>query len=120
MGRKGRETTVEERELIIRLHNQCKSLNEISEIIGRPRATIQHIIERVCERKSFEHSHRSARHRKLNVNVKKALMRKVKQNPESSSPKLAPSIKNTFNISISASSVRNFVRANELQIQEAR
>ena len=42
-------------------------------------------------------------------------MRKVKQNPESSSPKLAPGIKNYFNISISASSVRNCLRANELR-----
>ena len=47
MGLKGRETTVEERESIISLHNQCKSLNENSEVIGRPRATIQLIIDRV-------------------------------------------------------------------------
>jgi len=50
MGRKGKETTEAEITVIIRLHNQCKSLTRVSKIVGRLKAIIQHIIDRVGEK----------------------------------------------------------------------
>lgn len=35
MGRKGKETSIETREIVVSLHNQGKSLSEISNIVGR-------------------------------------------------------------------------------------
>lgn len=46
MGRKGKETTVEERKIIVNLRKQNKTIKEISEIVKRPKSTITSIISR--------------------------------------------------------------------------
>ena len=61
MGRKGSETTEDERKIIIRLHNQCKSLAEIARIVNRARSTIQSIIDRFGVRKTIQNKRRSGR-----------------------------------------------------------
>ena len=63
----------------IRLHNQCKSLSQISKIVNRPRATIQHIIDRFCERKSLKNARRTGRPRKLSKYCENVIIRKVKK-----------------------------------------
>ena len=64
MSRKGRETTKEERALIILLHEQNKSLSTISKMVKRPKSTVQGIISRFGKRKSTENMKRSGRPRK--------------------------------------------------------
>lgn len=46
MVRKGKETTVEERKIIVNLRKQNKTIKEISEIVKRPKSTITSIISR--------------------------------------------------------------------------
>ncbi|KAL6256736.1 hypothetical protein P5V15_011668 [Pogonomyrmex californicus] len=43
---KGKESTEEEQKMIINLHNQCKSLEEIAKLVDKPRSTMQSIIDR--------------------------------------------------------------------------
>jgi len=54
MSLKSRETSKEEKKIIIKLHNQCKLLREIAQLVNRPRSTIQSIIDRFCERKTVQ------------------------------------------------------------------
>ena len=45
IGRKMKETIEEERKIIIRAHNSCKSLSEICKLVKRSRFIIQGIID---------------------------------------------------------------------------
>lgn len=60
------ETTIEKRKIIINLHNQCKSLSEMSRVITRHRSTIQSMIDRYGLRKKLQNNPRSGRPRKIN------------------------------------------------------
>ena len=89
MGRKGTETTFQERKQIVSLHNQCKSAYQIARLLGRPRSTIQTIIDRFSDHKTFENKPRSGRPRALSLQDDRFLVREVKKNPRISAPKLA-------------------------------
>lgn len=109
MGRKGKESSEEERNLIIRLHNQCKSLNEISQQIGRPRSTVQSIINRFCVTKSVKNKPRSGRPEILSKQDKHYILREIKKNPKISAPKLSADLQQRGS-TVSASTVRNICR----------
>jgi transposase len=113
MGRKRAETTIEERKMITNLHNQCKSLAEISRIVSRPRSTIQGIIDRYGVRKRLQNNSRSGRPRKINQYTGRVIIKMIKQNPEISTIKITEYLKNSLNIGVSISTVRNFVRNQE-------
>lgn len=110
MGRKRAETTIAERKIIVNLHNQCKSLAEISRIVSRPRSTIQSIIDRYGLRKTLKNNARSGRPRKFNDHTGRVIIRMVKQNPKISAIKIVEHLKNNLNTDISVSTVRSFLR----------
>lgn len=58
MGRKAKETSEEERKIIINLHNQCKSLCEIAKFVNRPRSTVQTVIDRFSITKTLKNKPR--------------------------------------------------------------
>lgn len=120
MGRKGKETTEEERKIIIRLHTLCKSLSEISKIVQRPRATIQTIINRYGERKSLQNLKRYGRPCKINKYTGRTIIRNVVKNPRISAPKLAAAVKNAINTDVSSSTVRRFLYKNGYRGRTAR
>jgi transposase len=111
MGRKGSETTEEERKIIINLHNQCKKLSEISRIVNRSRSTIQGIIDRYGTRKTVKDNRRSGRPREINEYDGRAIIRKVKQNPRISAAKTAEELKNDLDVNVCTGTVRNFLRS---------
>jgi transposase len=96
MGRKGSETTEEERIIIINVHNQCKTLGEISRIANRPRSTIEGITDRYGTRNTVKNNRRSGRPRKIKEYDGRAIIRKVKQNPRVSAAKIAANLKTTL------------------------
>ncbi|CAK9827588.1 Transposable element Tcb1 transposase [Anthophora retusa] len=120
MGRKRCETTEEERKIIIRLHNQCKSLSEISSIVNRARSTVQSIIDRFGERKTVSNKRRSGRPRKINEYDRRLIIRKVKQNPRITAKQIATELKNNNGIDVSASTVRDYLRSSEYHGRVAR
>jgi len=62
----------------------------------------------------LKNGRRSGCLRNLNKYTDITLIRKVKGNPKMSAPKLAVALRQELDIDICASSVRNFLRANEL------
>jgi transposase len=110
MGRKGVETTIEERKMITNLHNQCKSFAEISRIVNRSRSTIQSITDRYGIRKMLQNNSRSGRPRKINQHIGRVIIKMIKRNPEISAIKITEYLKNSLNIGVSISTVRSFVR----------
>lgn len=111
MGRKGKETTVEERKIVMHLHNQCKSLQSIADTIGRPRSTVQSIIHRYCQRNTVQNMPRSGRPRLVTGKRERLLMRIIKKNSRTSAHRLAEEMANNGQ-SISASTARRVSKQN--------
>ena len=110
MRRKSVETTVEERKIIINLHNECKSSSEISRIVSRPRSTIKGIIDRYGSRKRVQNNTMSGRPRKLNQYNDRIIVRLIKKNPTLSACEITNELINGLSANISTSTVRNYLR----------
>lgn len=111
MGSKGSETTEEERKIIIRLHNQCKSLAQISTIVGRARSTIQSIIDRFCTRRTVKNAPRSGRPHVLSKTDERFIVRLIKKDPKISAPTIAATMEER-GVHVSISTLRNILRKN--------
>lgn len=61
MGRKQKETTEEERKIIINLRNEGKSLRKIGESVNRPYSTIKSIVDRYSSSNNFKNEERLGR-----------------------------------------------------------
>ena len=119
MGRKGKETTEADRKLIIRLHKQCWSLKKIADAVGRPRSTVQSIIDRVSATKTLKNQPRSGRPKSLSESDKRFVVREIKKNPRSSAPKIA-SEQTRRGTPVSASTVRKTLREEQYHGRQAR
>lgn len=93
MGRKGKETTVEERKIILNLRNQNKTIKEISEIVNRPKSTITSIIKRFSGSENLQNKARIGRPKKLTSRETRKIVQIVKRNPKTTSSKIAAEFK---------------------------
>lgn len=93
MGRKGKETTEEERKIIINLRNTNKTIKEISEIVKRPKSTITSILHRFDGCTNYKNKDRDGRPKKLTERESRKLIQIVKKNPKITSSKIAGQIK---------------------------
>jgi transposase len=88
MGRKGKETTVEERRIIMNLFKLKKTVSEIAKSVGRPRTTVQDIIKRYKHSENFENKVRRGRPCKLTDREKRKIIQIVEKEPKASSSKV--------------------------------
>lgn len=119
MGRKGKETTEAERKLIIEHHNKCWSLTKIAEAVGRPRSTVQSIIDRCSATKTVKNQPRSGRPSSLSECDKRFVVREVKKNPRCSAPKIAAELAKR-GTAVCASTVRKTLREEKYHGRQAR
>ena len=119
MGRKGKETTLQERKIILKLHNQCKSLRQIADIVNRPKSTIQSIIDKHCETQCLMNKPRSGRPSLLSDQDKRYIVREVKKNPFTSVPKLTATL-GSRGSTVSHSTVRRALRNSQYYGRVAR
>ena len=109
MGRKGSETTIEERQIAFNMRCRGKSFREIAETLSRPVSTVMTIINRFKEEGHFESKPRTGRPKKISKSDEKLLVREIKKNPLISGPKLATTLLTTTGTNVSASAVRKTV-----------
>lgn len=105
-----KETTIAERNIIIRLHNETKSLAEISRIVGRARSTVQSIIKRYGINKTNKNAPRSGRKCKLNVYDERSVVRLIKKNPRLSAPKICTALAVDTGKTVSPSTIRRTLK----------
>jgi Transposase and inactivated derivatives len=117
---KGKETTVSERKLILRLFKQNKSYGEISKLIGRSRSTIQYIIKHCEKENMLESSRRSGRPEKLTEREKRKVMKLVRSNPHISAPAIVSELKQMFNIDVHPDTVRRTIHQHGYHSRTAR
>lgn len=102
----GKQTTVETRNLVVKLASEGKSLREIGRIIGRCHNTIKKILDKYKKVKNVEDFPRSGRPKILSAVEKRTIARRVKANPWESAVKIAEERTVTSGESVSASTVR--------------
>lgn len=102
-----KETTAEERKIIINLYKDQKSEREIAKIVSRPRSTINSIIKYFKSTGTIHYDARSGRPTKVNDRLRNAIIREVKVNPRISAPKIATNVAGSVNVNITPQTVRN-------------
>lgn len=84
MDRKGKETTVEEKKIILNLHSMNKSYRDIAKITQRSRFTVRSIIKRLKSKANIEDQSRSGRPTKLTIREKRKIINIVKRDRSNS------------------------------------
>lgn len=111
---KMRQTTIAEREIIIRNYKNRKSIREISEIIGKKKSTVHNIIKRYRERGNVCDKKRNlTNRRKIDDRNSRFVLRLVKQNPNISAVDLKKQLQEEKNVEVSAETIRRLLKNNK-------
>lgn len=110
MAGKGKETSVEERKIILRLHAEGKSLSEIGKIVSKSRYTVRSVINRFKGKKNLDSKPRTGRPRKLNDKEQRCVVKFVKKDPTITSSSIATQLKNQFDKTVTPRTVQNVLR----------
>ncbi|GFW09728.1 uncharacterized protein TNCV_867911 [Trichonephila clavipes] len=100
-----RETSENERALVIKWSKNGKSLREIVSLIGKNRGCIQKILQKYPRTVSVANFPGRGRKEILSATAKRKIVRSVKKNPLLSAPKFASSISSEIGKKISAETV---------------
>lgn len=101
------------KELIVKRHNDGKSLREIAENISRLRSSVQYEIQKYNKNRSLEISPGRGRTKIIDARLGRKIERIVKLDPKTSAVQIAQNIKNDENGSLSAQIIRNFLHNNQ-------
>lgn len=107
---KTKETTIEEREIIVKLFREEKTEREIAKIVERPRSTINSIVKRFRETGSVMNKARSGRPPKVTEQLNRVIIREVKKNPRISAPNIASIISESQNAQLNPQTIRNTLK----------
>lgn len=105
-----RELSIEEREIIINCHKQGKSYNDISEIVGRSKSTVQKVVNRYENEGRVKNKPRSGRPGKLSAKEKRAIVSIIKKNPFERATKIALDLEHSFQKKVCAETVRRTIK----------
>lgn len=108
----GKQTSLDTRELIIKFHNEGKTLREIGLTIGRCHNTVKKIIDKYKKFQKLENRPKCGRPRKLNEVQIRSIVRNVKKNPVESAVKISKEISESSGTTVSASTIRRALHAN--------
>lgn len=106
MGRKGKETTFEERKIAFNAFCAGKSYKEIAELLNRPESTIKSIISRFGSEGFLANKPQSGQPKKLGSREERLILRKVRENPRISAPKLTGTLEAQLGTVVSVNTVR--------------
>ncbi|XP_055385582.1 uncharacterized protein LOC129614761 [Condylostylus longicornis] len=109
MAKTRKETTIEEREIIVKLNYKGKSVRQIGEIIGRSFSTIVQIINRAENSGTVENPHRIGRPSKMDDRTNRGVLQELGKNPKLSAPKLVASTSQKLHTDIHAEAIRRFL-----------
>ncbi|GFY04359.1 transposable element Tc1 transposase [Trichonephila clavipes] len=105
-----KETTIEERKLVIKLSNEGKSQLNIAKVVGRSVNCIQKILQKFKKTGMLANNEGRGRKKIMNSITERRVIHQVKIDPKISAPKIAASTSNTLGRSVSAETVRRVLR----------
>lgn len=115
-----KQSTLEERKIVIKNYLEGKTQREIANIVNKSKSTVHDIIKRYNDDKRISNKQRAAVEKKLSQRDEKFIIREVQKNPFISAPKLTAIIKNNFGKDVHAETVRRVLRKNDLNGRVAR
>ncbi|GFV83996.1 transposable element Tc1 transposase [Trichonephila clavipes] len=105
-----KETTIEERKLVIKLSNEGKTQRNIAKVVGRSVNCIQKILQKFKKTGMLANNEGKGRKKIMNSITERRVIHQVKIDPKISAPKIAASTSNTLGRSVSAETVRRVLR----------
>lgn len=106
MAPRGKELPIEMKNLIIKHHNEGKSIRKVAELIDRSPATVQKILKKYEIFGTLDNMARSGRPRTFTEQESRLIIRKVKKNPKISAPKLQTEIGEEMGKQCNAETIR--------------
>lgn len=120
MPRTIKQSTLEERKIVINNYLQGKTEREIANIVSKSKSTVHDIIKRYNEDERISNKTRAAVKKKLSTRDEKFIVREVQKDPFVSAPKLATIVKNNFGKEVHPETIRRVLRQNNLNGRVAR
>lgn len=120
MGRKGRETTLEERNIIKNLFEEGKSYSFIGQILKRSRSTIQSIIKKLKEVGMLKNKQRCGRPKKFSASEERKIVRIVKKKPDISASEIASELQEYNNKEVHPKTIRRVLHREGYRCRVAR
>lgn len=111
MSEKRKETTIEERKIILSAYKQNKTIREICTLVNRPRTTIAGIIKRFKDDPTCEYQTRSGRPPALSVREKREIVKIIKKEPKTSSSEIAAMLKENTGTGVHPRTVRRVLNS---------
>ena len=111
MGRKGSNSTIEQRKLVINLYVQRKTYQEIAELLNMKKSTVGDIVRRHKNEARVHSIKQKGQLKKLTTREEHSIARKVKDNPRLSAPKLAAEVQTEYGKQVSAQTIRKIVKS---------
>lgn len=108
-----RTTSLEFRELVVKLHKEGKSPGEIGKLVGRATSTIQHIVISCQNNGNCDYNTKCGRPRKLTGRDERIIVDMVRKNPQRSAPNMCPDVVQATQKTLSESTVRRILRHND-------
>lgn len=115
-----KETTVEERNIVVREFSKGRSYQDISLIVGRPVTTVKSIIKRYGEQGFVTNNPRSGRPSVLSSREIRFVVKRSDQNPRESAPKLNDSLARHTGVTVSDKTIGRTLNKNGLHGRTAR
>lgn len=110
MESKGREISVSERKIIIKLWKDGKSFRKIGHIIGRTYSSVQRVINNFKKTGILTSKPRSGRPKILSAREERTVVNMVKVNPRITSSKIVENVNQAFKKCICAETARKILR----------
>ncbi|XP_076168185.1 glyoxylate reductase/hydroxypyruvate reductase-like isoform X2 [Ptiloglossa arizonensis] len=115
-----KQTTIEERQIVIRNFQSGKSYREIAKIIGRNASTVQYIVKRYQNENRISNASRKAPNKKFNAYDERWVVRKIKENPKISAPKLTNEVETYLGKNVNPETIRRILRKHNFHGRTAR
>ncbi|GFT29080.1 transposable element Tc1 transposase [Trichonephila clavipes] len=103
-----KETTIEERKLVIKLSNEGKTQRNIAKVVGQSVNCIQKILQKFKKTGMLANNEGRGRKKIMNSITERRVIHQVKIDPKISAPKIAASTSNTLGRSVSAETPQQF------------
>ncbi|GFT20106.1 transposable element Tc1 transposase [Trichonephila clavipes] len=103
-----KETTIEERKLVIKLSNEGKSQRNMAKVVGRSVNCIQKILQKFKKTGMLANNEGRGRKKIMNSKTERRVIHQGMIDPKISAPKIAASTSNTLGRSVSAETPQQF------------
>lgn len=110
MGRKGKNTSLEQRKLVILHYEKGKTYKLIAEMLNMKPNTVGDIVRRYKNEQRIEFKKQTGQPKKLTEKEQRVIVRKIKINPRLSAPKIVTEVETEFGKSISESTIRRIIK----------